>query len=346
MLIPGQGSIEIRHADGSISGAVSSPVALAAGDEIRVPPAGQATVRFADSSEVRLGPSSLFVVRKAEPKLFSMFLNAGKLWASVTKNRARRFEVHTPTAVASVRGTEFSVEVKNLQETIALVRSGLVAVQGLVEGRLVGSETMLEAGHMLSVIGGNVGMPEIIHGMLPPVPSAPGPREAGAPKVEDAAHAAVLRHEVAHEVATQMIKEATQANAISSAVSPQAPEGTTLLQSAAYQQSANAAVAGPKPSAVNSSAVDAPAAANGPMPPDAASPKDISANGLPAGEPGPLNGGSANTAAPLPPPGVPGAGGAPPVQNTIIQPPPPPLNAVEFSPLDPAYATNCPSCPR
>lgn len=227
-LIPA-GLLEVLHGDGS-STRLSAPASLTLGDEIRTGGGNYATIRFSDGSEVRLEPWSTFVLQQVRPGLFSMLLSSGKLWAVVTKEPRRRFQVRTPTAVASVRGTEFSVEVVNVRKTIAAVRAGLVAVQGLVADRMNGPEVLLEPGRSVSVVDGQVGPPQPLQGK----------RDDSSRENE---RAATLKADIAREAAAQSALDASQSGAFSAAINPQANEGAALLQSAVYQTNVGAAAA-------------------------------------------------------------------------------------------------------
>lgn len=62
------------------------------------------------------------------PAFRAAFLRAGRLWVRVVSGLSRlwRFEVHTPTAVAGVRGTLFRLEVTPAGDTWLYVREGAV----------------------------------------------------------------------------------------------------------------------------------------------------------------------------------------------------------------------------
>ena len=84
---------------------------LAPGDELKTDRGAKATLLFDDGSRVEVGPNSSYLLEESEAGKSSMSLSFGKLRAWVTKATARRFAVRTPTAVCSVRGTEFGVDV-------------------------------------------------------------------------------------------------------------------------------------------------------------------------------------------------------------------------------------------
>src|SRR5689334_18917019 len=82
---------------------------LGNGDMVRTGPRSRAVLAFDDGSRVKLGGSTVFTVEEASRGSSAMRLQLGSLRAWVTKAAKRRFKVATPTAVCSVRGTEFSV---------------------------------------------------------------------------------------------------------------------------------------------------------------------------------------------------------------------------------------------
>ncbi|MCS6861845.1 MAG: FecR family protein, partial [Abditibacteriales bacterium] len=89
-----------------------------------------------DGTRMRLAPNTTMGIKKctyngmkrAETSLFH--LNLGKVWVRIvrTLSRASKFEVETPTAVATVRGTIFSVTVKPEGSTKVSVYDGTVEV--------------------------------------------------------------------------------------------------------------------------------------------------------------------------------------------------------------------------
>ncbi|MFA6092087.1 MAG: FecR family protein [Elusimicrobiota bacterium] len=81
------------------------------GAEVKTAAGARAVITFEDGSKVEIGPKSSFVLEAADPSVSRMRLGMGWMKAVVTKMAHRRFSVRTPTAVCSVRGTEFDVRV-------------------------------------------------------------------------------------------------------------------------------------------------------------------------------------------------------------------------------------------
>ncbi len=107
---------------------VSSGQILGPGDQLKTASGSRATVSFDDGSRVDLSPGSAFTLKEATPQASGMELKLGSLKAWISKSLNRRFQVRTPTAVCSVRGTEFSVGVDGTGDTNVQMFSGMLAV--------------------------------------------------------------------------------------------------------------------------------------------------------------------------------------------------------------------------
>jgi len=109
-----------------------------AGTTVRTGPASGVTLNWVDGSRVRLGPETSIRVRKCTVNTStrdttSLFdLDVGRIWVRVLSvlGGQTKFEVHTPTATAGVRGTVFSVAVDASGETQVAVYEGEVHVAG------------------------------------------------------------------------------------------------------------------------------------------------------------------------------------------------------------------------
>ena len=107
---------------------VSTGQVLAPGDQLKTTSGARATVTFDDASRVELSPGTAFVLKEATPQASGMELKLGSLKAWISKSLNRRFQVRTPTAVCSVRGTEFAVDVDGTGDTHVQMFGGLLAV--------------------------------------------------------------------------------------------------------------------------------------------------------------------------------------------------------------------------
>jgi len=107
-----------------------------AGTAVRTGPASGVTLNWVDGSRVRLGPETSIRVRKctintSTRDTTSLFdLDVGRIWVRVLSvlGGQTKFEVHTPTATAGVRGTVFSVAVDADGQTEVAVYEGEVHV--------------------------------------------------------------------------------------------------------------------------------------------------------------------------------------------------------------------------
>lgn len=117
---------------------------VAEGTSIDVGATGFARLRMADGSLIRLSPgtraqfSKLGRTGRKQLTVTSVAVNAGRVEASVlpaTPKARRRFEIHAPFATASVRGTEFGVELHDDQSVTSEVTQGIVALRGIPRNR-------------------------------------------------------------------------------------------------------------------------------------------------------------------------------------------------------------------
>lgn len=95
---------------------------------------GSLVLSFADGSQVLIKPQSRVILKSPEQTNGSYLeLLLGKLLAKVKKRMGQEppFRMGTPTAVITVRGTYFGVEVTKKTKTYVQVYEGLVEVYGL-----------------------------------------------------------------------------------------------------------------------------------------------------------------------------------------------------------------------
>jgi FecR protein len=114
---------------------------------------GSVLLNLEDGSQV-LVKSNSHVVLKAptQDKGFWLELLLGKINAQIQKRlgNAPSFRMGTPTAVITVRGTKFSVDVNKKQKTSVEVYEGLVEVSGIHGGQL-GAPVLLHPGFTTGV---------------------------------------------------------------------------------------------------------------------------------------------------------------------------------------------------
>ena len=155
------------------------PKALNIGDSIEpkqivvTGPNGWAEFRVADGSTIQAFPNSTFVFRKSYNLQDLLDLTIGWVKIHIQKlgNQPNPNNVHTPTAVISVRGTTFDVRVEDDAETTFVsVDEGMVDVRNLTVG---GPAKTLTNGESLHVYKGQQ--------LAKVVDKAPLPRASCAP---------------------------------------------------------------------------------------------------------------------------------------------------------------------
>lgn len=119
---------------------------LNSGDSIRTGVASRVEVKYSDGTITRLGPNSVMRINSDnQAKRTGIRLLLGKLWLKVTKGNGE-LKVETPTAVASVLGTELFVsnDEKNISHVTTL--EGLVEVTGNQ-----GDKTLVKPGEWVEI---------------------------------------------------------------------------------------------------------------------------------------------------------------------------------------------------
>jgi hypothetical protein len=114
---------------------------------------GSVLLNLQDGSQVLVKANSHVVLKApAQDKGFWLELLLGKINAQIQKRLGNEpsFRMGTPTAVITVRGTKFSVDVNKKQKTSVEVYEGLVEVSGLRGGQL-GAPVLLRPGFSTGV---------------------------------------------------------------------------------------------------------------------------------------------------------------------------------------------------
>lgn len=227
-----QGSATASPREGSSSGSsgntATTPVkpgaTLGEGTRLQVGPESFITVQLADGTVVRVQANSDLQLRqlrrrgRAGSVQSVLEMQKGAVESTVPPNTEslRRFEIRTPLAVTSVRGTHFSVGITDGGPTTAAVLHGSVAVQSLGDNAASAGEApparnaLLEPGQGLAVAtDGTVGEPRVL--LLPPdlshlpstisdagllaidIPAAPGAARYDAQVAQDEQFTRVVR---------------------------------------------------------------------------------------------------------------------------------------------------------
>ena len=126
---------------------------------------GSVLLDLQDGSQILVKPNSHVVLKApTQEKGYWLELLLGKINAKIQKRLGNTpsFRMGTPTAVITVRGTRFSVEVNKKQKTSVEVYEGLVEVSGFSMG-VPGPAVMLAPGYTTGVERNR--NPEAPHGM-------------------------------------------------------------------------------------------------------------------------------------------------------------------------------------
>lgn len=131
-LVVDAGTVQAMRANGEWADA-SNGMYLAEGDSVRTLADSEAAVIFFESSIMRLGPETEIGIQTLDSTPDNSFIvirqESGRTWNKILKlSGIDGYAVETPTTVASVRGTSFSVSVSPDGETeIQLVEGELEA---------------------------------------------------------------------------------------------------------------------------------------------------------------------------------------------------------------------------
>ena len=155
------GQVEVqRHARGDFS-PLSQDGVIQTGDVVRTGANGIAEFKWTDGTRWKVMPNTQITVKKATYNMVKkadqrqLDLSAGKVFIRIMKSLApsSKFEVETPTAVAAVRGTIFSVEVVNGKTQVAVFKGSVKVTSGDKADK---EETMITPGQ--AAVSGSTGV--------------------------------------------------------------------------------------------------------------------------------------------------------------------------------------------
>lgn len=154
------GDAQLKTADGKIS-SLNVADRIGNGDSIITAKDATVSIQLSEMGVVRVQPgSTLRMSTLVSGSNTEMYLERGEVLAKVSRlKKDEKFNVKTPTSVAGVRGTEFSVRVASGKKDIVAVREGKVAVApkraeaAVVDNGAAGSAdvTVVEAGNSAEV---------------------------------------------------------------------------------------------------------------------------------------------------------------------------------------------------
>ncbi|MBC8204156.1 FecR domain-containing protein [bacterium] len=137
------GEVKIKRLNSDKFSAVAPGHLLYDGDRIRTFEQSGIAVLFIDGSQIKLQENSdltLQAQRGTERDLDTKLdLPIGDIWAKVTR-RDSKFEIETPSATASVKGTEFAMTVDDMGNSNLFVLTGLVGFKNPLGETDVGSK--------------------------------------------------------------------------------------------------------------------------------------------------------------------------------------------------------------
>ena len=97
------------------------------GARVRTLDNSKAEIIFFDSTATRLAENTEILLKSSSKKLVEIFQSSGRTWNRIIRLAGiEEYKVQTPTAVAVVRGTAFTIDVDN--DTVILVKDGTVNV--------------------------------------------------------------------------------------------------------------------------------------------------------------------------------------------------------------------------
>lgn len=165
LLLPAPATARVLYVDGQANAqarAAAAPVALAPGMDlaegtrITVGPNGYLRLGFADGSVTALPQGTTMVLERVRRQPLAgvhqtdIRLQSGRADSEVVPRQQPRshFRIHTPQAVASVRGTRFGVEVRPDASTSSEVLEGRVEISASLsaKGAARSAQTLLSAG--------------------------------------------------------------------------------------------------------------------------------------------------------------------------------------------------------
>jgi FecR protein len=127
------GDVSVRHGSGAFVAAVDGET-LGEGDAVRTAADARAILTYFEGSTVTIEPASEISIDNAETladggTVVVMTQALGRTWHVVTKliTGSSKYEVKTPASTASVRGTEFQVDVDATVTTVTTTEGTVVA---------------------------------------------------------------------------------------------------------------------------------------------------------------------------------------------------------------------------
>lgn len=148
-LQPVSGTIQIKKAGTQIWVNTNSRVQIKDGDSVRTGEKSKADLKLKQGHKVALNDKTTLIMESSDPKDTRFSLIIGRVRAFVSKLKgANKFQMKTPVAVASVRGTIFEMEVGEDNASRLSVLEGIVGYRDLAG---LGSEVSVLKGQSVLV---------------------------------------------------------------------------------------------------------------------------------------------------------------------------------------------------
>jgi len=120
-----KGNVQIRAANIRKYDSAYKGQMIRTGDWIKTDKNVFVAIIFLDGSNVKIQSNTEIEIKSsritAKELKTQMYIAEGQAWSKVSKQKNGEFKIKTPTAVASVKGTEFDVEFDDLAESTTLI---------------------------------------------------------------------------------------------------------------------------------------------------------------------------------------------------------------------------------
>lgn len=148
------GQVSVMDADGGMQAPLSFRLTVKQTQVIVTGPDGWAKFEYSDGSTFEIFPKSKVVFQEHPADwehLLNVWIGHVKVWIQHAPGQPNYKNVNTPTAVISVRGTVFSIDVPDDDTTVVSVETGLVDVRNTTS---YGNIPQLHDGQSVTVIRG------------------------------------------------------------------------------------------------------------------------------------------------------------------------------------------------
>ncbi|HRY28696.1 MAG TPA: FecR family protein [Elusimicrobiota bacterium] len=213
------GTVEVKKAGAAVWSQARPKTKVNDGDVVRTGAGAQTELRFDEGHKMTLREKTTLKVITGQSPETKLDLVVGRIRTFVSKLKAqRKFEVSTPVAVASIRGTIFEMEVTENQASRLSVLEGVVSYRDLAG---LGAEVQVLKGQSVVVEPGMA--------PRPPEPLPQDLREGLVPDREQQTASFDMKAEIQRETGLAAYKEFFQSDAAAEMKTAQYQEGKTLI---------------------------------------------------------------------------------------------------------------------